>query len=470
MMKRLLISTGANNGGQTIWHRPKRHESSGGKAQEGFDFLEAFREFTKAAQRAQDDAAVTHSTIEPSVDPPTTSQIDRVSSLWMRAARAAEMSELWRIESGTWEWLGNYLGEQILAQEEPGETGPEVHDRYRPPEERKKVARYYVISDGEWSKPRSGRKEKYTNQGDIWRHQQAWTYTWAAFRAQAHGEYADSARLFRRSGVCWEKSHHEDRHRRAANSYFDAAINAAKTSRFETRQGIHQGWCPSCLREKATEANCPSKRHHNAQSDESSNPRSDDTRPEERVASDIDRILRCWMAVRGGIDRNAEDGLGEWDKARQDECRQLTAIQRQLARNGDREQAVMVYRVQRKQNLAHLREKKSYIKRAGENVLWRISKNGSDVRRFSLLLAVAYLVIVPSLWWLSGAVATNEEVRPGPDLVESLIFSLSTTLTLSTGHFEPGSWVTNLIQSLQALSAFFALGYIIWMFQRSYDE
>jgi len=101
---------------------------------------------------------------------------------------------------------------------------------------------------------------------------------------------------------------------------------------------------------------------------------------------------------------------------------------------------------------------------------WYFSKKGSDLGRVLLCLGALYLAVLPALWWSSGVVRTAPGVMPGPKLAEAFVFSLTTLVTLTMGHFRPGGWVVNALQGAEALSAYFSLGYLLWMSQRSYDQ
>ena len=56
----------------------------------------------------------------------------------------------------------------------------------------------------------------------------------------------------------------------------------------------------------------------------------------------------------------------------------------------------------------------------------------------------------------------------GPLPAEALLFSLSSVANVSNGHFTAGGWLSSSLQVVEGLSAYFALGYLLYVAQRSY--
>lgn len=410
------------------------------RAEAAARFDDAFRCFSWEAERLESESEQPHGVNQSSLE-----DIDRAAELWMRAARSAESNDLWRVQAGTWEWLGNFLGRMV------GDTPQSVADvRYRSRPERGRAARFYVISDWEWGNPRHADESSYDDWGSEQRHRRAWAFTWAANCARSDSEFAHAARLYRRAAVAWEQSHHDERLRRAALCYYEAAVSAAQTGRFETRSMILTGWCPSCVLEMKTEQTCSKHDHINETH----------RGPEEEVASDITRLIRCWETL-ANQPPNVVDASGNLD-------RQLAGIQRALSLSGAADEARVVYRRRRNQRtLSHIRRWHPAAVR--DALSYALSYYGTRVWQFVVAMTCVYAVLIPTLWWTTGAVqvAGAERAATWP---ESLTFALSGALTLWTGYFQPGSEVMNLVLALQSLSGVFAVGYAIWMLQRSYDE
>jgi hypothetical protein len=372
----------------------------------------------------------------------------------LRAARCLEMGEEWRAESASWEWLANYIGLKIdsawLADrrghgfDEPRQK--EILDaRYKVPSPNEPASHFYVISDKEWRDPPG---QKYENDTDkVRRHHRASAYEWGANHALANYEHNEAARLFRRAGLAWEQSERSDRMKRAARCYYQAALAATRAARTESRQGVLDPWCPGCLRDKTRESNCKHEQHLLLK-----DRRLDEAVPGETLGSDLQRLHECMKDVMKVI-KNAE-GKPAALRCMGDEDRWLTAIQNSMATYGSKQDAIRIYR----QRNDYQRESlKIYqpVRWLRESLAWQFSRKGSSVWR--------------ALAWLAGSTATAPEIHAGPRAAEALTYSLSTLVTLSTSHFRPGGWVTNFFQSLQALSAYFSLGYLLWISQRSYE-
>lgn len=416
------------------------------EAEKNMQFEAAFRRFSTEAElreiHAQQGSWPRESTSGVSDD------TDMVARLWMRAARAREMSEPWRAEAGTWEWLGNFLGRALR------DNAPDVtRARYEFAPERRAVARFYSISDSEWENPRQGDEGLYDDVHSQRLHRRAWAFTWAAAGARAHSQFNAAARLYRRAAVSWEKSRHDARHCRAASCYYEAAICAAQTGRFETRTMILQGWCPSCIREHRTEETCPRNNH---------SLREEHRGPEERIESDLERLIRCWSSIR-------QEGGGEEHRHLHEELDgHLAGIQRALAASGARDEAREFYRVRRAETRAY-RARHRHPAAITDWASWALSFYGTRVWHFVASMIALYGLVIPTLWWASGAVAVAPTGRAA-SWVEALTFSLSGAITLWTGYFERGTWPMNLGLPLQALSGVFAVGYVLWMLQRPYDD
>lgn len=397
-----------------------------------FNFRQAFHHFVAAADELPADAQ----------------HVDRRAQLLHCAARCLEMREPWRAVAGSWEWLGNLLGATIDAAN--GE--PWVANRYKVPSPAIPHEFFYVASDDQWERPAGG---IYVDKDHERRHRRASSYEWGANHALAGGQHADAARLYRRAGVAWEQSERPDRLKRAQECYYRAAMSASETGRVETNRGILEPWCAGCLREKSQEERCAKQNHPSHFLD--------DSQPGEGAESDLQRIKRCGMARLAQTDEERAGVYREY-------CNQLAAIQRAVATRSSRSDAIKVYRFRNDVELDFLSTCHGFPwKRAWLVSRKLFSKGGSSVGRASLCLVLLYFLVLPLVWWVSGAVDVVDGVDAGPGWIEAIVFSASTLTTL-TGRYEPGTWNVNLAQALQAVSAVFGLGYLLWISQRSYED
>ena len=351
--------------------------------------------------------------------------------------------------------------------------------RSRYPPGREFVGRFYVISDAEWARIDSPCPDGCMNKCSM-RQKQAYAYEWAADGAASSANYADAARLYRRAGWAWEKAIHYGKPglgegaadpamfpssrclRRAARCYAQAAFNAVLTPRPAPWAMITEHrWCSACVLDKTRETNCPHQ--------ETSWPQP----PAEDVPqTDVERLRRCWGDIakieRQQADSNATAKSAE-ENAEEEGAVQLATIQGLLAGRGHTRAAQRVYRM-RKQYLRNCWRHSHPVKRWASQVMLLISSNGSSARRLLGSLALLYLVLIPAAWctaWWLGAPAPLASGH-GPLPAEALLFSLSSVANVSNGHFAPGGWVSSSLQVAEGLSAYFALGYLLYVAQRSY--
>jgi len=360
---------------------------------------------------------------------------DELAFAWMRSARALQKAENARTQTAIWEALGNELGLQIAANTKRPET--DYLGRYRSPRRRPRQATDFgVISDEEWSEPPN---QSYTPEG-LRRHHQASVFEWAAEVALAHRQYAEAARLYRRAGISWEKSERRDKWRRGATCYHQAALSASQTARHATRRGIYAcKWCPSCLREKSTEEHCKHPDQPSALLPDG-----------EGQGTDLERLRCCWLEA---AERGSTDVLVE-------ACRQLAAIQRQLAVAGSHDDAKAVHRFSHAFRRAYFKRSRSWAQLWLSRLNLLVSRNGSSVVNLLATLAVFYVVVVPLLWLLSDSVT---------GIWEAIVFSLANMANVENEYTKPDDLVTILFQVLQGLSGYFSLGVALWLSQRAYD-
>lgn len=453
---------------------PAERSAAGGAASEhgddltaGYDFAAAFSAYLHSYRGTREAASFDLRPLEG-------------DDLLMKSARAIQMAENWRAQAGTWEMLGDALGRHLDA-DRPGHGRSRV-DPYAAREGRELFRQFHVISDKEWAQMDECPPGCGSGCGD--RRRQASAYEWAAEAAEANARHAEAARMFRRAGWAWEKAVHYGeaaqapgqpgggagsgtrRLVRAASCYAQAAANAARTSRSPTRQMITSvKWCPACQHDKTSERQCA---HAGAESP--------GARDEDRRASDIQRVRRVWDHVvdlapaRPGVSgRRPQPGpqaVADFDEG----LRQLAMIQGLLAGQGARREAREVYRQRQGMEMDRYRSlsRARYLRKALGH---KLSRNGSSLPRVLVSLSVIYLLVLPLAWlaaWGVAGVPAQPGQRFGWPPVEAVIFSLSSMVTLSNGHFAAGGWATNLAQSCQAVSSYFALGYALYVAQRSY--
>jgi hypothetical protein len=221
-------------------------------------------------------------------------------------------------------------------------------------------------------------------------------------------------------------------------------------------------WCPACVLDKTREVNCM---HQQASTAEPS-------APEDMPHTDVERLRRCWADI-AAIERRRAPSYAAAERVAEDAeaegAAQFAAIQGLLAGRGQTQAAQQIYRM-RKQYLRDCWRNSRPVKRWVSQAMWLVSGNGSSPRRLIVSLALIYLVVIPAAWWTAWRLGAPVPLTAdhGPLPAEALLFSLSNLANISNGHFTPGGWLSSLLQVAQGLSAFFALGYLLYVAQRSY--
>lgn len=425
---------------EPMLERARAHERSG-------DYVAAFHAYWRAADLIE--------------------EVDRRSFVRMQAVRSLQRGDAWRAESGSWESLGNELGRELDRDRTDGRelydgilldgSDSDAHARLAA---RRHDGQYNTVSDWQWDESPAGAMEAADTTSSIdrtsaeRRHRQAWAYEWAAESAISHNQFADAARLYRRAGLAWETSLRANRFHRAAACYHSAALCSTRTSRIETKRMVVGRWCPWCVREKETEALCPRKcsdpsigRNELDGSEALAEPWD--------TLSDIERIDRCWS--RAAEHSTAADRR----RLRDHRDRQLADVQRHLAREGNKADARTVRR---------FRTRSSYRLRVLPGPLLTAAAYATtSAMVLALLLLAVYVVVLPLAWWAPGVLHVHGVAAPAP-FATSIVFSLQSVMTMSNGYFAPGGSIADAAQGIEAVSAYFALGAVLWVALRSYED
>jgi hypothetical protein len=428
-----------DNSGEPMLTIARRHERDG-------SYAAAYHSYFEAAEAMED--------------------LDKRSFVMMQGVRCLQKNASWRALSASWEFLGSDLGRTLDANEP---QGPELYDGGATGDgddvdgrlaARRADSRFFVISDWQWLNPEiSGDGLEDSARLDAYRRQrQAWAYEWAAEEASTGSQFADAARLYRRAGVAWERSRRPDRWARAASCYHSAALSATRTAWLATRRMIVGGWCAWCVREKDTESVCPVDcGDRRERYDPAAQLPLDGYPISSQCHSDIERIAYCWRAAGRG-----EDGPG----AVTNRELQLADIQRELARQGNKQDARSVRRFRTKCRLSDPRWTWIGRVRPLRFVLSRLTTSPAFLA--GILLAL-YVFLLPLAWWVSGSVHRAGS-RPHASYPLCIVYSLQSIVTFSNSFFAPGSSLANALQAIEALSAYFALGAVLWISLRSYED
>jgi hypothetical protein len=362
-----------------------------------------------------------------------------------RGALCLQKHETWRASAAAWEYVGDRVGATLSPISEP-------HPRARGQDEM-----FHVISHESW-------RELYPwyyrdPQGpEAARHRQAFAYMWGA-REEVGRHLEHGVRLYRKAALAWECSSWGtltpqgtrpagvddptgEKWRLAANCWFLACYHAAASIDPEDRE-----W--EWVLEKKLPPLAPGA------------PRPDSL-PLGR-ASDVDRLLRCWREY-GLAKRNTQ-------LATELACQQLRMLQDGFARSGRKDYAKEIFQLREQELLKPsggplLRR----ARRLARSVWFFATRTNTDLPRISLIALLLYVVVFPAIYKLGGLIAHSDAPNAPISVADSIVFSVATLVTLSVRDLviesPGGGWV----QTLEAISAYFVLGYVIWVVLRTFEE
>lgn len=463
------------------------------KADESFDFSLAYRLFIQAYfeyEKLRD--------------------IKQANISLVRAVTCLEKLQDWRGHSALWELLGNRLGNMIDCNYEfPNSSG--------------QSGMYHIISWEEWIRPQNG---YYCNDVEAERrNQQAWAYMWGAQGLEAEHRYSRASKLFRKAAIGWELSKWGDRNpdqtdgiwkkehlekcfgnkwKDAAKCYFLAAYNTIQ----DRGKNIYDTYLISPY--KPNQIGWESK--NSFQSKEETYEK----------AGDIGRMIRCWRNY-GNAKNNLVEAL--------EECRKdISILQNQLAIMGRRKDAAILHKEREKLKLdidkisalnflVHLKmfiHSKTtpfvfYIKSNfgisyclrfvdtnitskiyAKSKLWadffqwiyyqvtkisrhwvyyQLTEGGTSLKRTFLSVTILYILIFPFIY-LSFGLLKHNDTSISINLIDAIIFSLANTVSITIDNYAiaKNNFVASIVQTLNALSAYFILGYFIWLMTRSFED
>ena len=382
----------------------------------------------------------------------------------MRAGQCLEMLQPWRAHTAVWERLGNLLGNSI-----------DHSLSFRTPSAKGQHNLYHIISYTEWL-------EGMQNADDLarlsWkRQQQAWSYSWAAEEAEANNRYVLAARLYRKAGAAWtinaQSNREQERldpraplgsrdpeHRNllevsgpwleGARCFYKASLCAQSSGDAETLSRVIDPWAPA----------------------ENEWGRStDETVTVTGGSSDLERLTECWEyylgTTRHGTPYTASSSRQV--SGLKDFARQLSDIQRGYARMGERARAIRVYRLRQR-----ILDKASFL--AGHYIRFTLRKlyrwttgSGSSMARAFLTVGLAYLLVFPTIFYFWSRFELSNS-QSHPNFADAVFFSVGNVVSITSTRYSTPSLLTSAAQAIEAVTGYLALGYIVWLALRSYEQ
>jgi hypothetical protein len=382
----------------------------------------------------------------------------------MRAGQCLEMLQPWRAHTAVWERLGNLLGNSI--------------DRslpFRTPKEKGQHNRYHIISYTEWLE---GPKDADDLARLSWkRQQQAWSYSWAAEEAEANNRYLLAARLYRKAGAAWTVNAQLNREQgrldsgvalgsrdpehqyllkpsgpwlEGARCFYKASLCAQSSGDAETLSRVMDPWVAAENEwGRATgEAITVTGGH-----------------------SDVKRLEECWK-IYLGLTRNGaqfEVSPSEQVSGLETFARQLSDIQRGFARMGERARAITVY--QKRQGILDKANSLAghRVRFASRKLYWWTTGSGSSMTRAFLTAGIAYLLAFPAVFYFWSRFGLSNS-HSHPNFADAVVFSVGNVVSITSTRYLTPSLLTSATQALEAVTGYLALGYIVWLALRSYEQ
>jgi hypothetical protein len=290
------------------------------------------------------------------------------------------------------------------------------------------------------------------------RHRQAFAYMWGA-REEVDHHLEHGVRLYRKAALAWEHSSWGTmapageppegdkvpvgtKWRLAANCWFLASYHAARSSDPEDRE-----W------ERVLEAYGPPLPRRMERP----------SVPPLAEASDLDRLRRCWR----------EYGVATADPSAAVElaCQQLSMLQDAFARSGRKDQAKQVFRW-REEALLEDRggPPKRRARRVARRVWYAATRTNTALGRIAAIAIGLYLVAFPAIYKLGGLIVHHDAPQSPVSVWDSIVFSAATLVTLSIRDLVIESAWGTWVQTGEAISAYFVLGYVIWVVLRTFEQ
>jgi hypothetical protein len=368
----------------------------------------------------------------------------------MRAASCKERAQNWRQQSGLWERLAYELAKST------GWSFPGRMESFRARHlEPGQLGIFHIISYDEWMSPASGliHLAKGQEEKGLRHLQRAWAYQWGAEEAEASGRLTHAARLWRLAGLSFtdDLCPLQDRFRDAARSFLHGATSTLRAGE----------WVPMIF-----VATVP----WDAASIEWGDPKTEATTEDQRLGpneahaeyrTDLEWHQYAWQRYLEGIKGSPAraDAMDEW-------ARELNQLQQLLIAAGNRRHGVRLYQERMRIQLRLLRIGHQWVALLFRKIYYWTTLSGSSVRRALLTAFIVNAVILPLLYWSTGAAQAGTSGHNGASFPDTLILSLANVVSLSTSSAHIVTEWASALQALQAISGYFILAFIVWVAQR----
>jgi hypothetical protein len=381
----------------------------------------------------------------------------RFSNL-MRAASCKERAQNWRQQSGLWERLAYELAKSI------GRKFPPQMEAFRARKaDNGQLGIFHIISYDEWASPTGGLIQLVQGEEDNSLHalQRAWAYQWAAEEAEANGRLAYAARLWRLAGLSFMDPlcPLKDRQRDAARSFLHGATCTLRAGEWvETMFVATVPWDADAIEWGDPDPETIEKfRRVRAMS------ALNEIRSQGRT--DIGWHQFAWDTFLAGIN----DPTSRRD-ALEERARELKQIQQLLIAAGDRPHGVEIYRKRMQIDIKVARLYHQWKQSLLKQLYYWTSRSGSSAVIPLFIALIVNAGVLPLLYWSTGAAYAGTSGTHRASFVDTLILSLANVVSLSTSRAYIAAQWASALQTLQAISGYVILAFVLWVALRFSEQ
>jgi len=151
-------------------------------------------------------------------------------------------------------------------------------------------------------------------------------------------------------------------------------------------------------------------------------------------------------------------------------CEQLRMLQSAFARQGRKQHAKRIFQLREKMLRQDCGGPVPDRARLVARRAWHhATRSNTDLVRISGLAILIYIVVFPAVY-KAGGLIRHHDADTAVTVWDSVVLSMATLVTLPVRDLVIESAWGSWIQTLEALSAYFVLGYVIWVVLRSFEE
>jgi hypothetical protein len=164
---------------------------------------------------------------------------------------------------------------------------------------------------------------------------------------------------------------------------------------------------------------------------------------------------------------NDPPSLGD---ALEERARELKQIQQLLIAAGDRHHGVEIYRKRMQIDIKVARLYHKWNQYLLKQLYYWTSLSGSSAVIPLIIALIVNAGILPLLYWSTGAAHAGTSGTQHASFVDTLILSLANVVSLSTSRAYIAAQWASALQTLQAISGYVILAFVLWVALRFSDQ